>query len=152
MSEERQEFRWSEKARKAALALADGQTRAEAAKQADISERTLYRWLDDPDFSAEVDRLSLMTSIASRAERLRIAKRVARQKVRPDGTIDTDKDLLDWLKFAQGETDGFKMELETFAASFDIETCTDDELRFLADGGDLAELVRKRGSVKRVAQ
>lgn len=152
MSEERQEFRWTEKAKRAALALADGQTRAEAATQADISERTLYRWLDDPDFSTEVDRLSLMTSIASRAERLRIAKRVARQKVRPDGSIDTDKDLLDWLKFAQGETDGFKVELETLAASFDIESCTAAELDYLASGGDLLELVRNRGSGKSVAQ
>jgi hypothetical protein len=152
MSEERQEFRWTEKAKQAALALADGQTRAEAATQADISERTLYRWLDDPDFSAEVDRLSLLTSIASRAERLRMAKRVARQKVRPDGSIDTDRDLLDWLKFAQGETDGFRVELETFAASFDIESCTEAELVYLAKGGDLLELVRKRGSGKSVAQ
>lgn len=104
-------FQWTEKAHKAALALAEGATREAAAKEAAIGERTLYRWLDDPEFSAEVDRLTLMTGIASRAERLRIAKRVVKQRVRFDGYMFSEKDLLDWLKFAQGETDGIKLDL-----------------------------------------
>ena len=41
-----------------------------------------------------------MVSIASRAERLWIARRAVRQRVREDGTIETDRDVLDWLKFA----------------------------------------------------
>jgi hypothetical protein len=41
----------------------------------------------------------------SNAERLRIAQKVIRQKVEKE-LIETEKDLLDWLKFAQGETDG----------------------------------------------
>lgn len=109
------DFRWSEKATAAALALAEGKTRKEAAEAADITDRTLYRWLLIPEFSAEVDRLSVMTHIASRAERLRIAKRVVRQMVKDDGTIATEKDLLDWLKFAQSETDGIKLDLAAIA-------------------------------------
>lgn len=67
------------------------------------------------EFSAEVDRLSLMVGIASRAERLRIAKRVIRQMVRDDNYVWTEKDLLDWLKFAQGETDGVKLDMAAIA-------------------------------------
>lgn len=109
------DFQWNEKATKAALALAAGKTRKEAAFAAAIGERTLYRWLDDPAFSEEVDRLSLMTDIAGRAERLRIAKRVVRQMVKDDEAIKTEKDLLDWLKFAQSETDGVKLDLTALA-------------------------------------
>ncbi len=69
-----------------------------------------------PEFAAEVDRLSVMIGIASRAERLRFAMRVVRQKTK--GNIETDKDLLDWLKFAQSETDGVKLDLPKLAASF----------------------------------
>jgi len=57
-----------------------------------------------------------MVGLSSRAERLRIAMQVARQKVREDGGFDTGKDLLDWLKFVQSETDGAKFDL---AAIFD---------------------------------
>ena len=35
--------------------------------------------------------------------------RVVRQKVRADGTPETEKDLLDWLKFAQSETTGIRV-------------------------------------------
>jgi len=45
-----------------------------------------------------------MIGIANRAERLRIANRVIQQKV--NETVQTDRDVLDWLKFAQSETDG----------------------------------------------
>jgi hypothetical protein len=32
--------------------------------------------------------------------------------------IRTDRDLLDWLKFAQSETDGIKLDLAKLAAAF----------------------------------
>jgi hypothetical protein len=50
-----------------------------------------------------------MIDVASRAERLRMAMRVVRQKVRADGTVETERDLLDWLKYAQSETTGIKL-------------------------------------------
>jgi len=110
------DFKWTEATGLAALALANGKTRKEAAIEADITDRTLYRWLQIPEFSAEVDRLSLMTDIASRAERLRIAKRVVAQMIK-DETVKTDKDILDWLKFAQSETDGAKLDLAAILAA-----------------------------------
>lgn len=102
-------FKWSEKSTQAAILLSQGLTQKEVAEKTGVTKRTIERWATDIDFSAELDRLSLMVGIASRAERLRLAMRVVRQKT--EGEIDTDKDLLDWLKFAQSETDGIKLDL-----------------------------------------
>lgn len=110
------QFKWTAKSEAAALALSRGYTEEEAAKAAEISRSTITRWKRDIDFQAEVDRLSLMVDVAGRAERLRIAMRVVRQKV-SDKYVLTDKDLLDWLKFAQSETDGIKLDLAALAAA-----------------------------------
>lgn len=69
-----------------------------------------------PDFAAEVDRLSLMVGVANRAARLRLAMRVVRDKTKSEAPA-TDKDLLDWLKFAQSETDGIKLDLTKLATA-----------------------------------
>lgn len=111
-----QRFDWTDERSAAALLLAEGRPKAEVAREINVDPSTIFRWLTVAEFSAEVDRLSLMISIASRAERLRIAMRVARQKVKEDGTIATEKDILDWLKFAQSETDGIKLDLTKIAA------------------------------------
>jgi hypothetical protein len=103
-------FEWTKKREIAALSLARGETRMAAAEAAGVSDRSVYTWLNIPEFSEEVDRLSLMIEIASRAHRLRIANRVIRQMVREGEDIPTAKDLLDWLKYAQGETDGIKFD------------------------------------------
>ena len=85
----------------------------EVASSLALSERTHLRdGLRDTEFSAEVDRLSLMIGIASRAERLRIANRVIREKIRGE-TVETDTDILDWIKFAQSETDGIKLNIDS---------------------------------------
>jgi DNA-binding XRE family transcriptional regulator len=105
------DFKWTPKREKAALALASGYTNEEAAEVAGVAERTIYLWKSELEFSMEVDRLSLMVGIASRAERLRIAMQVVKQKIRDDGSLRTNRDLLDWLKFAQSETDGVKLDL-----------------------------------------
>lgn len=112
-------FRWTKERTQAAIALAEGKSRRAVVREYAIPERTLYNWLADPEFSAEVDRLTLMTGIASRAERIRIAQRVVGQKVR-DEMIDTDRDILDWLKYAQGETDGLKLDLAALAEAFGV--------------------------------
>lgn len=103
-------FTWSENRSKAAIGLAAGHTQQYVADDCGVDRRTIQRWLEHPDFAAEVDRLSVMTDIASRAERLRIAKRVVRQFTK-DEKIETVKDILDWLKFAQSETDGIKLDI-----------------------------------------
>ena len=70
-----------------------------------------------------------MVGVASRAERLRLAMRVVKQKVRKEtGEIVTDRDILDWLKFAQSETDGVKLDLSKLAE--------------LAQGDDMAQVVQ----------
>lgn len=109
------QFEWNEKRTAAAIALAEGRTEQDIADTLELERKTLWNWKQVPEFAAEVDRLSLMVNIAGRAERLRIAMRVARQRVREDG-VDTEKDLLDWLKFAQSETDGVKLDLSKLAA------------------------------------
>ena len=103
-------FQWSPKRETAALKLAEGCTQVEVARLVGVTTRTMTRWLADIEFSAEIDRLSLMIGIASRAERLRIANRVIREKIRNE-QIETDKDILDWIKFAQSETDGINLNL-----------------------------------------
>ena len=108
-------FNWTQKATAAAIALSEGKTREEVAEEIGVSERTLYRWLADNEFKAEVDRLSLMVDISSRAERLRIAMSIVRKKQKAHGDFDSEKDLLDWLKFAQSETDGVKLDLAKIA-------------------------------------
>ena len=104
-------FKWTTKREKAALALAQGYTVKKSAEQAGVNRSTVERWKKVLDFSLEVDRLTLLTGIATRSERLRIAKKAVRQKTKEDGTVRTGKDLLDWLKFAQSETDGAKFDL-----------------------------------------
>jgi hypothetical protein len=103
------QFHWSEKRHKAALALAEGQSQQAVAEAIGVCRKTICNWLCVTAFAAEVDRLSCMIDIASRAERLRMAMRVVRQKVRADGTVETDRDVLDWLKYAQSETTGIKL-------------------------------------------
>jgi len=112
------QFHWTQKRRDAAVGLAEGKTQQEVAREAEASRRTICYWLEEPEFSAEVDRLSQMIGIAGKAERMRIAMRTVRQKVKGE-TVETNKDLLDWLRFAQSETDGVKLDLTKLAASFE---------------------------------
>lgn len=106
-------FNWTDAASEAAWALAQGYSPEEIEKEVvkvPLSARTIYRYKKHPEFQAEVDRLSLMVGIASRAERLRIAAKVVRQRMKND-VVQSEKDILDWLKFSQSETDGVKLDL-----------------------------------------
>jgi len=104
------DFQWNKKRGRAALLLAEGYKNGEVAQEIGICERTLYRWKEHSEFSAEIDRLTHMVGISLRAERLRIAMRVVRSKLQYSLPA-TEKDLLDWLKYAQSETDGAKLDL-----------------------------------------
>lgn len=108
-------FQWNPQRSEAAVVLATGGTREEAAIAADCDRSTIFVWLKHPDFCAEVDRLSLMVSISSRAERLRHAMRVIKSRLNDEGVLQSEKDSLDWLKFAQSETDGAKIDLSKLA-------------------------------------
>lgn len=104
-------WEWDEKRTSAAIALAQGYTQQQVAEQVEVAAKTIWNWLQVTEFAAEVDRLSLMVGIAGRAERVRMAMRVIRQKTKADGAIETEKDPLEWLKFAQSETDGIKLDI-----------------------------------------
>ena len=99
-------FKWTPVRRAAAFALAEGKTQAQAALDAEVSDRTIRIWLQDSVFAEEVDQLTLMVGIATRAERMRLVKRAVAQRFHANGTVDTKADVLDWLKFAQSETTG----------------------------------------------
>lgn len=109
-------FNWTPQRSAAAAALAAGATQARAAEDAGVTDRTLRNWLSNSEFAEEVDRLTLMTGIATRGERLRIAKRVMRQfEDEETGKITTTRDLLEWLKFSRDETDGVRLDLASLA-------------------------------------
>lgn len=121
-------FQWTPEKSEAALLLAEGYTYKQVGGEIGKTEKTIYRWMLDIEFSCEVDRLSLMCGIASRAERLRLAKRVIRQHIDKENLVCTEKDVLDWLKFAQSETDGIKLNLAAFDAALGAaETSVADE-------------------------
>lgn len=72
------QFHWSPTRENAALGLAQGYSQQAVADAIGVCRKTICKWLCVPAFAAEVDRLSSMVSIASRAERLRIAMRAVR--------------------------------------------------------------------------
>ena len=109
-------FKWTKNRENAAIFLSMGYTVREVSEKVGVTERTIYKWKNRGEFSAEVDRLSLMTDIAGRAERLRIAKKIIRSKIdKETKEFITSKDVLDWLKYAQSETDGVKLDLAALA-------------------------------------
>jgi len=121
-------FRWTRRREKVALALAAGYTQAVAAEKAKVSERTVNRWYSKLEFAMEVDRLTLLTGISTRAERMRIVMQVVRQKIEAEtGTVQTKRDILEWLKLAQSETDGAKLDLSSLFKDLAAQTEIDNE-------------------------
>lgn len=106
---------WDETRTKAASLLAAGHTKRSVADECGVTRMTIYNWSQDPEFAEEVDRLSIMVGIASRAQRLRYANRTIVSRLNEDGSLQSDKDVLDWLKFAQSETTGAKIDLSKLA-------------------------------------
>lgn len=99
----------NERKEKAVFLLAMGHTIDEAAKEIGVSEKTIDNWKREPEFLARLDEVSLTVGVALKAERLRMANRIARKLA--SNRKPTTKDLLDWLKFAQSETDGSKVHV-----------------------------------------
>jgi len=103
------------------MLLAEGHTIKETAERIGVATRSIDRWKCDSEFAQEIDRLSLMIGIAGRAERVRLAKRVVRQKMMQDKKgneiLLTKADLLEWLKYVQSETDGVQLGLANLIAA-----------------------------------
>lgn len=115
-------FKWNPEKSKAAILLAEGYTYQQVGDQIGKTRRTITAWMAEVEFSAEVDRLTLMMGIASKAERLRLVKRVIRQKSISESFLISDKDILDWLKFAQSETDGARLNIASLlSTTFDAD-------------------------------
>lgn len=108
-----QGFKWDKTKSDVALGLAEGKTKEQVASENGIDPSTVYRWLKHPEFLGEVDKLTLMTGIAAKAERIKIAKKVIAQKTKNLEQVETNRDLLDWLKYVQSELEGAKILLET---------------------------------------
>lgn len=88
--------------RLAAELLAEGHSQKAVAEMLQINPQTIARWLRNDSFRSLVDELTVATGIAQKAERLRIAKQVVRQKMLSQNW--SKKDLLDWLKYIKEET------------------------------------------------
>ena len=154
------QFHWTSKRHKAALALAEGQSQQAVADAIGVCRKTICNWLCVTEFAAEVDRLSCMIDISSRAERLRIAMRVVRQRVREDGTLETEKDVLDWLKYAQSETTGIKVgfsqgEVAEMDAQIDAawrESVEAEVNRRLAVRGLTVQVPQNNGSQRQIRE
>ena len=110
-------FKWTRNREKAAISLAGGDTVLIAAEIAKVTDRTVYNWLNVPEFKMEVDRLTHMVSVSTRAERLRIAMRVIKGRTENTQYPQSRADLLEWLKFAQSETDGVKLDITAVLAA-----------------------------------
>jgi len=126
-----EQFKWNKKRSEIAILLADGFTLAEIVEQTGVAKSTICRWKKNIDFQTEVDRLSLMVGMANKGERLRLAKKIIRKFI--DKEHPTQKDLLEWVKYAQSETDGIKLDL---AALIDAATS-------LAGGGSEGDSAEK---------
>jgi transposase-like protein len=102
---------WSEQQSHAAVMLAEGYAKSEVAREVDVHPSTITRWTQNEDFAEEVDRLSLIYGLASRAERMRQIKRAAREFER-DGKLDVSGfTYLDLLKEARIQTEGVRLDI-----------------------------------------
>lgn len=132
---------WDKTRTEAAKLLAVGHNKQYVADEVGVCRATIYNWLDDPEFACEVDRLSTMMDVASRAERLRGAMRVLRSLTNEDGVLRTDKDALDWLKYAQSETDGAKIDLSKLAELLSGEQGAQAQDAVGSGGGERKQLM-----------
>ena len=105
-------FNWSPMKEMAAVLLSQGFPRREVSERVQCGEGTIYRWLNHPEFSAEVDALTFVTGIATKAARVRLAKQMVRQRTVEDeegnSFIASKKDVLEWLKFIKDEMEPFE--------------------------------------------
>ncbi len=124
-------FPWDDQSVKACLLLAEGYTNAEVGRQCGVSETTIARWYDEPEFATEVDTVTLMRGAALSAWRMRFIKRAIRQSVEKDGKIRTRRDVLEWVKLAIEESKGNKDVLQALIehALSDVAAGGSDGLR-----------------------
>jgi hypothetical protein len=92
--------------------LAQGSTYVEVEKETGINQSSLAYLMKDADFSKEVDTLSMMYGMASKAERVRMITKMAKQFIKEDGNYDISGfTLLDLLKEARMQTEGINLNV-----------------------------------------
>lgn len=109
-SENQATFVWDAVSTNVAIDLSEGYTIKEVASRNKINPRTIYRWRQLPEFDKEVDKLTFMFGISTKAERIRLAKRAVRQAIGLK-RIKTHRDLLEWLKYSREEMEGLRIGL-----------------------------------------
>jgi FixJ family two-component response regulator len=109
------DFKLTPKMRKVIYSLADGATQKEAADRAGITDRTVRRWLNIPEFATEVDKVTLETGLATKAARLRLIKRVVNarlEKTVSETVAQLSKaDTLELLKHLHKEQEGAQLNV-----------------------------------------
>lgn len=127
-------FEWDSKWNDAVKMLAVGDTVREVAEAVGVTERTIYLWKNKESFAAEVDRLSLIYGLASKAERTRLLMRMAKQKVKADGSLELDDtSLMDIIKEMRMQIEGTRIDIST------IYTALSDEARSVARAGQVGD-------------
>lgn len=102
-------FVWDDVKLKVAEAIAKGdRSLNEILTECGVSERTVYRWKKHPEFQRKVDEIIQDIDIAQKAERIKIAKKVIKQKLEHDKNKLSNKDILDWLKYVGEEVGDYE--------------------------------------------
>jgi AraC-like DNA-binding protein len=113
---------WTPEQGGAAELLAEAYTVEEVADRVGVSPRTIHRWKANPEFAMEVDRLSLISGLSSKAERARTIMKAARNFQNEDGSLNTSGNtLLEYLREARMNVDGIRLDLQTAIAALDAE-------------------------------
>lgn len=100
-------FKWDEVTNEACRLLAIGKTQEYVAVQISVPRGTIAHWAVHPEFRNEMNRLTLITGLALRSERIRLAMQIIDKKI----AGSSKKDVLDWIKFLQSETDGARIDV-----------------------------------------
>ncbi len=126
--------RLSDKKQKIVWLLAEGYGQQQIADKLDISQPYISRLVNKSvDFREVLDALTFYLGLASRAERLRLAKRAMRQKELPDGQLKTDKDLLDWAKYIDKLLGEDRLRVEVEQVRFEQAKSMEELMRDLSD-------------------
>lgn len=116
-------FEWDDTRDRAAIMLAEARPKKEIYEELGINRGTLYLWEKNEEFSREVDRLSLMYGVASKAHRQRLINKAIQQYIDENGKIDlTGVTFLDLLKEARMQTEGLRLDIFNQIAAINEET------------------------------
>ena len=117
------EFEWTQKRSDAAIMLATGKKKTEIIEELGIGRTTLFRWTNNPEFSLEVDKLTLMHGLASKAYRMRMIQEAADDFKKTDGSWDvTGFSLLDLIKEARMQMEGVNLNIVSQLTTFIEQT------------------------------